>query len=56
MTAVPAPKLQPCVVKGCSWRGLDPYACPLHDDDAWDRQWLLLPGDLSGRRHTRYRR
>ncbi len=55
MTTEPAPDLQPCTVKGCSWRGLDPTTCPLHDDGAWDRQWQLLPDDLATKRHTRHR-
>ena len=35
--------MNPCVVKGCPWRGSDPDDCPLHspegrraDDEAWD--------------------
>lgn len=49
-------ELHPCVRKGCTWRGLDPYACPLHDDDAWDRQWQLLPEGHASKAKTRHRR
>lgn len=50
-------ELHACVVKGCPWRGADPYACPWHDgttDDAWDRQGQLMQGVPSHR--TRHRR
>lgn len=37
--------MNPCVVKGCPWRGSDAYACPMHDSDtAWDVQWMLHNG------------
>lgn len=49
------PALRPCVVKGCSWRGLDPYACPMHEDAGWDRQWQLMPGEFASKKHTRHR-
>lgn len=50
-------RLRPCAVKGCPWRGEDPYACPLHADegDAWDRQIMLLPAHVVARRSTRHR-
>lgn len=35
--------MNPCVVKGCPWRGSDAHDCPMHnperrqaDDEAWD--------------------
>lgn len=48
--------LQFCVVKGCPWRGTDPYACAWHEgeyDAAWDRQGQLMQGipSLSKTRH-----
>lgn len=49
-------ELLPCVVKGCAWRGTDPNACPLHSDDAWDRQWELVPEFYANRGRTRHRR
>jgi len=55
MNTRPAQVLRPCVIKGCSWRGLDPYACPFHDNSAWDRQWQLIPDDLITKSHTRHR-
>jgi hypothetical protein len=54
MTTRPA-ELQPCVHKGCPWRGTDPNACPLHEDNAWDRQHELMNGNPS-RRQTRHRK
>lgn len=57
MTTRPA-ELQPCVVKGCAWRGADPYACPWHSGDydaAWDRQGELMQG-IPSLRKTRHRR
>ncbi len=46
----------PCPVKGCSWRGPDPDACPMHaSDDAWERQSSLLPGHVVARYLTRHR-
>lgn len=49
-----ADQLQPCVVKGCAWRGRDLYACPMHEADAaWDQQGQLMRGtpSLSKIRH-----
>lgn len=46
--------MNPCVVKGCPWRGSDPDECPMHgpegrqaDDEAWDsvRGYARYRGD-----------
>jgi hypothetical protein len=55
MTTRPA-ELQPCVHKGCPWRGADPHACPLHEDNAWDRQHPLMTEAFASKRQTRHRR
>jgi hypothetical protein len=47
---------QPCVVKGCPWRGHDPHACPMHgSDEAWERQPSLIPEHIFRKRLTRLR-
>jgi len=45
-----SPELVPCTRKGCAWRGPKGQRCPMHEDEAWDRQWQLLPHDGEGKR------
>jgi hypothetical protein len=47
--------LHRCAVKGCSWRGPDPYTCPMHETVERDRQKALMPEHVVSKRQTRHR-
>ena len=51
------PALYPCPVKGCPWRGPNPDACPMHEDEGHSSiRKLMMPADISHRQNTRHRR
>lgn len=47
--------LFPCRVKGCSWRGEGNRTCPMHPEQAWDSQPLLMPDHVVSKAQTRHR-